>query len=224
MIYLSLLELSPRSRQVQAELRKPYEMHRTLSKAFVNDPDGKAAEIETGDNWESARCLFRVDEIASSPEPRLLVQSRVRPEWERLTVKADYLAAPPCVKAWSPTFRTGQVLAFRLRANPTIKEDSRKNGKKNGRRIPLLTETDRLAWLARKAQIGGFGLSRVVARQEDPLECRTAGGCATTLNAVRFDGMLVVRDPAAFMQALEAGIGSGKAFGFGLLSVARVAR
>ena len=36
-----------------------------------------------------------------------------------------------------------------------------------------------------------------------------------------FDGRLVVTDAALFRQTLVQGIGSGKAFGFGLLSVAR---
>jgi CRISPR system Cascade subunit CasE len=39
---------------------------------------------------------------------------------------------------------------------------------------------------------------------------------------VDFDGVLRVTDPALFTQSLAAGIGAGKAWGFGLLSVARV--
>jgi CRISPR system Cascade subunit CasE len=37
---------------------------------------------------------------------------------------------------------------------------------------------------------------------------------------VLYEGELEVTDTAAFRQALEKGIGSGKAYGFGLLSVA----
>jgi CRISPR system Cascade subunit CasE len=137
MIYLSLLELSPRSRQAQAEIANPYEMHRTLSKAFSGGSvEGQAAEVGAADTWEAARCLFRVDVSVASPNPRVLIQSRVRPEWDRLTVRPDYLAAAPWVKTWEPTFRAGQTLSFRLRANPTKKEDTRNNGKKNGRRVP----------------------------------------------------------------------------------------
>ena len=36
---------------------------------------------------------------------------------------------------------------------------------------------------------------------------------------VRFDGVLEVTDPVSFAATLDSGIGSGKAFGFGLLSV-----
>jgi len=43
-----------------------------------------------------------------------------------------------------------------------------------------------------------------------------------TFAAVIFEGVLRVEDSQAFREALERGIGPGKAFGFGLLSVAPV--
>ena len=48
-------------------------------------------------------------------------------------------------------------------------------------------------------------------------------GRRLTLDSVVFEGLLEVIDPAAFRGALEQGIGSGKAYGFGMLSVAPVA-
>jgi CRISPR system Cascade subunit CasE len=39
---------------------------------------------------------------------------------------------------------------------------------------------------------------------------------------VLFNGTLAVTDPERFRAALATGIGSGKAYGFGLLSVARL--
>ena len=45
-----------------------------------------------------------------------------------------------------------------------------------------------------------------------------------TFGDVLFEGRLVVTDAALFRQTLERGIGSGKAYGFGLLSVARGTR
>ena len=41
--------------------------------------------------------------------------------------------------------------------------------------------------------------------------------------AMRFDGLLGVTDPVQFLEALRAGIGSAKGFGFGLLSLAPAA-
>ena len=44
---------------------------------------------------------------------------------------------------------------------------------------------------------------------------------AMTFGSVLFDGELEVNDANAFRAALRSGIGSGKAYGFGLLSIAR---
>ena len=50
---------------------------------------------------------------------------------------------------------------------------------------------------------------------------RTAAEWEVTLQSVQFDGTLTVTDAEAFLNALEGGVGSGKGFGLGLMSVAR---
>jgi len=45
-------------------------------------------------------------------------------------------------------------------------------------------------------------------------------GKGQRLRSVLYNGLLEVTDPDLFHRALIRGIGSGKAFGFGLLSVA----
>ena len=208
MLYLSRLALHPRSRQVQAELRDPYEMHRTLAKAFGEGEDAQAA----------ARCLFRVEE---SPQGALivLVQSRTEPVWGRLTIPPDYLQEPPQVKPFAPTFQAGETLAFRLRANPTMRQAAKPDGRRLGDRVGLYTEAARLAWLTRKALDGGFTLRSVTQTGEDPPECQAKGRRAV-FSAVRFEGVLRVTDPTQLLEALAGGIGAGKGFGFGLLSLA----
>jgi CRISPR system Cascade subunit CasE len=41
-----------------------------------------------------------------------------------------------------------------------------------------------------------------------------------SFRSVRFEGHLTVTDETAFAETLSSGVGSGKAFGFGLLSIA----
>ncbi|MEN9935136.1 MAG: hypothetical protein RLZZ387_1715 [Chloroflexota bacterium] len=48
------------------------------------------------------------------------------------------------------------------------------------------------------------------------------GDRALHFGVALFDGLLTVTDAAAFVKTLETGIGSGKAFGFGLLSVGQL--
>jgi CRISPR system Cascade subunit CasE len=202
-MFITKIELNPKSRQVQAELKNLYEMHRTLSKAFGDDP----AE------YDAARCLFRVDD-GGEAGLYVLVQSRVRPDWTRLTVPAAYMAGPPQTKEFLPEFRAGQRLHYRVRANPTVKRD--------GKRLGLYKEEEQLAWLHRKGEMCGFAPLSAACRADDKLGSRTVSGCDATFVAATFDGILTVTDPVKFRDALESGIGSAKGFGFGLLSVAPV--
>jgi len=202
MLYLSQLTLSPRSRQVQAEMRDPYEMHRTLAKAFG---EGEEAQV-------AARCLFRVEEDRQGIL-RLLVQSQQPPAWEYLTALPGYLLAAPQVKPFAPSLRKGQALAFRLRANPTVRRD--------GKRLGLYGEEERLAWLRRKGAENGFSVERVTISSEHSSKCQAKSHKAV-FSAVLFEGILRINDPELLLVALTNGIGAGKGFGFGLLSLAPV--
>jgi CRISPR system Cascade subunit CasE len=203
MIYLSRLNLNEQSTRVRAELADPYQMHRTLSKAFG----------DVSDDFTAARLLFRVD-VGRNGDLDLLAQSKTAPQWERLTLTAGYLLSPPEVKEVDPVFTTGQRMAFRLRANPTIKH--------KGKRIGIRKDAEQLAWLARKAELGGFSVFTAAVAPDAWVNSRTARGFETTLNAVEFNGVILVSDPQRLRETLEAGIGSAKGFGFGLLSLARI--
>ena len=202
-MYLSMLELNPRSRQVQAELRDPYQMHRTLSRAFGDDPDAYA----------QARCLFRVDEMKGSGKMLALLQSKAPPDWDRLPMRG-YVASTPQVKEFTPTFINGQILRFRLRANPTSRRG------RDGKRLGIYREDEQCVWLQRKAESGGFTVLSVNTNPDRELECMTADGFGTKFAVVTFDGVLRVNDPDLFLKTVESGIGTAKGFGFGLLSVA----
>jgi len=213
-MYLSRLILDPRSRRVRREVSEPYEMHRTLMNAFLS-----------ADTSAPGRVLFRLDTPPdgqmSRPGLVLLVQSEVLPDWRFLAGAPGYLLAGagenPAVKPFQPTFSGGQRLAFRLRANPTVKRDGKRRG--------LCSAEEQRAWLERKAQESGF-----VVLAADVMREGAVGGeihrseeetHALRLLAVRFDGLLQVGDPPRFLAALQQGIGSGKGLGFGLLSLAR---
>lgn len=209
-MYLSRLIINPRSRQVQRELAEPYEMHRTLSRCFPAEYGAQE------------RVLFRVDMRPRSETPIILVQSHEQPDWTFLEEPGAhaYLLAMddesnPAIKTYQPHFNAGQVLAFRLCANPTVK--------RNGKRLGLYKEEEQCAWLERKAQAGGFRLLQMNNRQKAPIGGKLyRDGARHDLNLLRiqFDGVLQVVAPDLFIAGLEKGIGSGKGFGCGLLSLA----
>lgn len=209
MLHLTRLRLDPRSAQVRAELRNPYEMHRTLSKAVASPAlPGEVAKAAL----EDARVLFRREGAQLDGSEVVLVQTRTPPMWTGLTVEPRYFAAPPETKCFAPAFRTGQRLGFRLRANPTLKRNSKRYG--------LYEEHEQIAWLQRKAKEGGFAVETALPIIEQRSLRAPRKGSMMEFLAVRYDGLLRVTDPHRFPETLASGLGSGKAFGFGLLSVA----
>ena len=229
-MFLSKLSLNPHSLPARRDLARPYEMHRTLMNGYPYP------RVE-------GRCdlLFRVEPSRTGP-PVVLVQTRDDPDWSRLP--DGYLLGPAPCKPLDLTVRPGQRLRFRLRANPTKRvaaKNERLGGVMAGKRVGLDAEVDQIRWLLRKGEVGGFSVPGewVEARRPEtgePVrlpnfrvdaipEGRERGdkpGHAGDFLAVRFEGVLVVTDPAAFRECVAGGLGSAKAFGFGLLSVAPV--
>lgn len=130
---------------------------------------------------------------------------------------------------------------FRLRANVTKKVDTKSGpdgARRNGKRVELRKEEERLAWLARKGDELGFRLGWVRASgaaehvvnalvgpavKEWGFRRRAGDGEGTarlTLAGVLFEGELEVTDAERFRRCLAEGIGPGKAYGMGLMSVA----
>lgn len=222
-MYLSRLLLNPRTRQVQREIGDPYQLHRTVLSAFP--PEMPDAE----------RVLHRMDIDQRTGQITLLVQSQTAPTWDHLAA-TDYLLPldpfgaleNPAVKRLSLNFRPEQKLRFRLRANPEKRlfKDMPEFGFKKGQRIGLFKEEDQQAWLRQRgANDGGFSVVHAAIRSEGVQNGRTKEHQAKkqqgfTHFAVCYDGILTVTDPDLFAQTLNKGIGRGKAFGFGLLSVA----
>lgn len=239
-MYLSLLSLNPRNKIVQHELQQPYQMHRTIMNAFDTGGVKKPRNAD-----DSHGVLFRLDEDIATHLPVAIVQSCSVPNWGWLLQEKDerqqpYLLQPVRSKEIQIEMKAGQCLAFRLRANPT-KRISAGTGNK-GKRMALLETDAQLNWLQRKFEKttgeggiecpSGFKLvranvSRNVFLDSKKVEIVSNGSNDTqervhdiTLFAVQFDGVIEVLDPTFAQNTIQSGIGSGKAFGFGLLSVA----
>lgn len=220
MIYLSRLILNPRSRQVRNELADPYEMHRTIMKAFPN------ANFEKN---KPSGVLFRV-EVPRTGIPTLLVQSLYKPHWDEINNLQNYLINEtylpfgednPAVKKvdFEQKLRAGQQLAFRLRANPT------KRDAKTRKRVGLYKEEEQMTWLQRKFERKAAAklLSARIGNEKEvrgKLFSEKDRSKRMKFHAVQFEGILQVDDQAQFLKMLKAGIGSGKGLGFGLLSLA----
>ena len=207
-LYLTRLHVAYDQAVRLLKIRDSYDWHQYLWQAFP-ERDGATRDF-----------LVRID--TKEDAYRVLILSRVltsRPAW----CPGDNFATKEVPEA----FFAHKTYLFSLLANPTRKVRSNSAGErtKNGRRVPLTKREDLLAWLERKASGAGFsieapGIQTVPRPSEHFLKgnTRTQGIHAS----VEFRGQLQVHDVVAFRASVAAGIGSAKAFGFGLLVLAPV--
>jgi len=211
-VYLSKLTLNPRHPQARRDLANPYDMHATLSWA-VADREGE-------------RLLWRLE--GGPREAVMLVQSRTSPDWQALFERHPGYAQldERSPKLFEPALKPGQLLRFRLRANPTVTKFDPDPEKGKRKRLGLVKLEDQLAWLHRQGERCGFAVPGAMVSSSERVRARKPQkdgeeGRVITLQSVTYDGHLRVNEPDAFLAALQSGLGHAKALGFGLLSIAK---
>jgi len=197
---ISRARFSVVNRQWQQFLANPYVQHAELMACFDGDP----------------RLLFRVESQTDNGLATVLVQSLAEPQWENSKLFGELAPHLLASKPFSVQVDRDALLRFRLRANPTVK--------RAGRREPVVGDDALNAWLERKLGNIGASLRSAIVICDGPVRAKrphAKGGPSMTFSSIRFEGHLNVNNSAQFQKGLESGIGSAKAFGFGLLSLAR---
>lgn len=227
-MWLTRITLNPRSREVLADLANVQALHRRVMSAFP-EADGSSARATYG-------VLHRLDTTRTG-SLQLLVQSRTEPGPWSDVLPSDYALPSLGVDAVSvrdasavlDAITEGAAFDFRLRCNPTkrLARDNEGSRLGKGARVGLRKPIEQAEWLARKAQQHGFELAELpgggnaVERDSSTDHGTRRGRERMTFEGVTFEGRLRVVDPKAFREAVMNGIGSGKAYGFGLLTLAR---
>lgn len=158
-----------------------------------------------GDPRDELGVLWRFED---EDEPHLLVQSLV----------------PPATVVETKTFdpggpENGTLLRFRVVANPSVKK--KREGRRNSARVGIPGETDQLAWLEKRLA-GALAWSDASdVRIAAPQRHSGRGKQRVVVDAVVFDGVGRVVDRTRLAAVVTNGIGPAKAFGCGLLSIAR---
>jgi CRISPR system Cascade subunit CasE len=187
-LHLSQLVIPYRDAIGRLRIRDIYDWHQRIWDFFP------------GRDGDQRDFLFRVDRLEEAF--RLLVLSQLQPvppDWcDKGTLQ---------VKPVPESFLAHSRYTFRLRANPTKKL--------YGRRVALKGE-DLSAWMERKAAASGFVLE-ALGVNELGRACFQRSGREGILAVVEFEGVLAVTDREQFRSAVINGIGSAKAFGFGML-------
>lgn len=209
-MYLSRLQLNPRSKQARTDLANPYQLHATLCRAFVPE------------DQPPPRFLWRLEE---SKTPQVLVQSANLPNWEILTQRfPGYFAQSPQSRPIPlDHLQPSQILRFRLKANPTVtkRDPANPEGKKR-KRHGLKEVEEQLQWLHRQGQKSGFAvLGAMVAGSERVKIYKHDGRSPIVIQSALYEGHLKITDIETFKQTLATGLGHAKALGFGLLSIGK---
>lgn len=200
-MYLSKIMLSG------AACRNPYEVHRALWKLFKEDA------------FASRDFLYRVGH-SDRNRVEILMQSIREP------IISSNVAHILACKEYSLPLFSSQKLRFMLIANP-IKMINDASGRKNSDgqskkcRVPLVHENDQRNWIERKL-LDAASLETLVIDPVFPLRFRKGKDGAGKIKPVSYQGILIVEKPGKMIDLVRKGIGPAKAFGCGLLTLARV--
>lgn len=193
---------------LQAGIPDNYGWHRLLWQCFSDAPKRKRDFLTRIDTLERAFRLW----LMSPHRP-------VCPDW-----------CPPenfAVKEIAESFLSHRYYAFDLRANPVkclVQRNEQGERVGRGKRVPLIDPHDLRDWIDRKAREGGFRILDDYPLEIGPMVKRhfRKNQQAACHGGVEFRGTLEVVNREEFKITYYTGIGSAKAFGFGLLLLAPV--
>ena len=198
---LSRMKPNQSSPQARRDLVSQQELHKTIERLFSasRGTDGKLTE----------RVLYRRDGIV------VLIQSITAPDWAtHKRIYPDYHSEQPITKEINPQFVSDQVWLYKCRVNPSRLGKS-PEGKPHYNGI-YYAEAQIEWWLASTAKRG----FKVLSATTNPDRWEFKGSRRRITMAVgTFCGFLQVTDASIFSKTFQKGIGKGKAFGLGLLSI-----
>ena len=236
---LSRLVLDPRDHAARRDIANPYAMHQTLARVFAEHPDAPPA-----------RFLWRLEPGGPFDQPTVLIQSVRAGNWERLPPRYGHAQSKPYDPARllqtgrELHFRlyANPTRALKVETGPA------RRGRRFGihDEIEVLAWLD--AQGQTRGGFALCRLERAMPRLGDEFwfdadagaetdagalfdvqvrrtrwRFRKAGADAKgwiTFDIAHYEGRLQVTDPVRLAATIETGIGRGKAFGLGLLSLA----
>lgn len=203
-----------RHRRAAADLNNAVQMHHTVMKLF---PDQLGAQAR-----QSAGVLFRIDQSATGGIA-VLVQSTIEPCVDSLpTGYGETISRllDPLFEA----FRPGLPVRYRLVGNATQKLGVNTKAGRPHQILPL-SGLDAEHWWNRQAELSGLNVRSIDAQAIDAAvgirtDPETKDQQPQRHARTQFDGTAIITDPQLLRTRLVAGIGRGKSYGCGLLTVA----
>lgn len=215
-MYLTRFQINSRRRGAHKLLASPQVMHAAVLAGFP-EQDG--------------RVLWRVDQTQT--KTHLYIVSQQQPDLTHLVEQAGW----PTTSTWDTrpydrllaSLEAGQTWAFRITANPVHNGRSQKKNKDAPtQRFGHVTVNQQRDWLLSRVERcgirvpdGASGEPDVVVHSRLTREFRRDGH-RVALRMATYDGRLEITDPDALRETLVKGLGHGKAYGCGLLTLAPI--
>lgn len=187
----------------------PYQLHKIIWQLFPDKAD------------EERSFLFRVEKAEQKCAQQILLQSSCPPQ--AVSNELSLLKKP---KEIHFEIKSGGRYRFMLCANPT-KRINDKDGKAKNQgkvRVPIIDEAEIVAWLKRQFE-GSAEIDAVELTQKNLIHFHKSNKDQAyfgKIQTVTFLGILTVTDSELLIEKIAKGIGPAKAFGCGLLTLAKI--
>ena len=188
----------------------PYLLHKKIWNLFPDKADEKRS------------FLFRVENQGQKGVQHILLQSSYEPQ----PANGELVLLNKPKKVQFDGITNGASYRFLLRANPTkrIKDSGGKTTNQGRVRVPIIDEDEIIAWLSRQFE-GLAEIKTVALAQQDLLYFRKNKGNKNhvgKIQTVTYSGILTVIESESLVNKMKEGIGPAKAFGCGLLTLAKI--
>ncbi|WP_131738860.1 type I-E CRISPR-associated protein Cas6/Cse3/CasE [Actinomadura roseirufa] len=229
-MYLTRFRINSERIGARKLLSSPQVLHAAVMSSFAKLPEA---------TQDGPRVLWRIDRDSRS-RVHLCIVSPYKPDLTHLVEQAGW----PTTARWE-TYDYGPFLerlasgdrwAFRLTANP-VHSVRNKDGAPT-KITAHIGPRHQLRWLLQRQESSGFTIVRKPPSQstQDELDLhelivhdhrrlsfkKKGMPKPVTLVTVTYDGRLEITDPDAFRRTLTQGLGKAKAYGCGLMTLARV--
>lgn len=207
-MYLSRVELDMSRRNTMIALAAPQKFHGAVERSFPG---------------ERQRRLWRLDYLSN--RLYMLILSEERPD---LSNVIDQFGTGKDAESRNYDTLLQKITPdsywhFRLVANPTKSCKKTSNSNERGTVVAHRTVKFQKKWLLDRAQKNGFEIEEEMFDVKELCwnHFTKSNKCAVSLLAVTYEGTLKVTDVEKFQALLCNGIGRGKAYGMGMLTVVR---
>lgn len=199
-LYLSL------EAQARLGVTDPYSIHRLLLDLIdAERPTGQGTP--SGLQWvDKGQTIYgrRIDFLTVHPVPNVNIA-------EDVTLQ---------VKPLSADFLNHSQYRFQVTLNPTISKSVSIHDER-GKRVPVVGEEAVAEWVLKRMGARGMDVS-ITSIDKQGKDVFYKKNTRFTFVRARVSGILTVTDSDLFRKAFFTGVGSGRAFGYGFLQIARM--